>query len=58
MLKYSKKDVTYFLTLKDQTKKKFLCRKQDIPRVFARYGVPESDLHDPSNVLECLKERI
>ena len=39
-IKYQKHDDKYLLTLKDCTKKKFLCKKQQVPRMFAHYGVP------------------
>ena len=48
----------YLLTLKDTTKKKFLCKKQEVPREFALYGVDVEDLEDNSAVMRTLKDRL
>lgn len=48
----------YLLTLKDTTKKTFLCKKQEIPRDFALYGVAVDDLEDESAVMRTLKARL
>ena len=48
----------YLLTLKDTTKKTFLCKKQEIPKDFAIYGVPVEDLDDPADIMRTLKARL
>lgn len=58
MLNYVMIGDKYLLTLKDTTKKTFLCKKQEIPRDFVVYGVEVDDLEDESAVMRTLKSRL
>jgi len=57
-LNYIEMGDKYLLTLKDMTKKTFLCKKQEIPKDFAIYGVPVEDLDDPADIMRTLKARL
>ena len=48
----------YLLTLKDVSKRAFLCKRQELPRDYVLSGVPVEDLDDPTDVLRILKERL
>lgn len=50
ILNYVEQGDKYLLTLKDTTKKQFLCKRQEMPRDFTIYGVPVEDLDDPTDV--------
>jgi len=57
-LNYVEMGDKYLLTLRDTTKRTFLCKKQEIPRDFAVFGVSVEDLEDPSDVMRTLKARL
>jgi hypothetical protein len=58
LLNYVMQGDKYLVTLKNITSKKFLCKRQEMPREFALYGVPVEDLDDPTDVFQTLKKRL
>lgn len=58
ILNYVEQGDKYLMTLKDTTKKQFLCKRQEMPRDFAIYEVPVEDLDDPTDVFQTLKQRL
>ena len=58
LLHYVEQGDKYLLTLKILGEKKFICKRQDVPRDYAIYGVSVDDLDDQSDVLRVLKGRL
>lgn len=41
----------YYLSIKDITKRKQICTRQEIPNEFALYQVPVENLEDPDDIM-------